>query len=225
MENEQKIQNFLNKKIVQFVDPSLKKENSRGNSAGSYENTLAFQAFKQEDTIEQSKKHKVIVITVACSDKMAEDTLIYDTLADSLINILDNLATVESSDKIKVCLNIHNDSQKVKVSRNDNINYRIWEQYCHEEVEAADNFFEIEADEQVVEKGTMMDVQMQQAIKRQKIINVVRLLYRLISLAAGIGCLFYTAWHNKQYASDCYAIEGNFWPMYKACPTCNGEFI
>ena len=47
------------------------------------------------------------------------------------------------------------------------------------------------------------------------------MIYRTISLVAGIGTLFYTSWHDKTYASNCFAIEGNFWPMYKSCPTCN----
>ena len=75
---------------------------------------------------------------------MAENPLVYDNLADSLINIFDNISMMEGADKIKICLNVHNDSQKIKVSRNDNVNYRIWEQYCQEEEEQADNFFEIE---------------------------------------------------------------------------------
>lgn len=72
---------------------------------------------------------KVIIVTIACCDRMQDIAGIWEQLKDYLTSKLDELSDSNHQNDIVYCLNIHNEGQKVPMSTNESISPQIWEQW------------------------------------------------------------------------------------------------
>lgn len=97
---EQKMAPFLQKKISDFIE-----DKTDSDMPGSFneKNVEMVSRANLENT------QKVIVVTIACSDKMRERECIFHEIQDTFIYILDHLATVVKPDEVAFCFNIFTD--------------------------------------------------------------------------------------------------------------------
>lgn len=70
---------------------------------------------------------KVIIVTIACCNRMQDIAGIWDQLRDYLVSKFDELNDSPNSDDILICLNIHNEGQKVPISPEEETNPQLWE--------------------------------------------------------------------------------------------------
>ena len=73
----------------------------------------------------------VIVITIACSDRMGNKANIWNELKDIIIEQFDGILKSDQAPHTVFCLNIHSNGEKVKSSKFDRITDNVWKDWIN----------------------------------------------------------------------------------------------
>lgn len=98
----------------------------------------------------------MLVVTIACSDKMAQTANSYEMLYGSLVSTLEDARRQIGDNELIVCMNVHANSIKVKSASNEEVHYAMWQKYVDEDA-ARDDILSTEVANFKVNKNLLQE--------------------------------------------------------------------
>jgi len=110
------MQNYLSEKLAAFMGDIDKGYCFPGTDVSGAQNNTANQSEFLIAEDPDTNIQKVIMVTIACSDRMREQGPIYEELKDYLIRVFEDIRANADDKEVIICLNIHTEGKRVQPS-------------------------------------------------------------------------------------------------------------
>lgn len=87
---------------------------------------------QQNAGVSSLNTYRVIIVTLACSDRLNQIPNIWEDLKDSIDNEVNRLKYHSDVNDFAICFNIHNEGKKVRTSKNDKAKEESWRNWIKE---------------------------------------------------------------------------------------------
>ena len=129
--SESKLKKYISKKLLNFMsDDVAMSENTQDSFPGS----LPANFYQPLMSDKKREFQKVLVVTIACSDKMAVNQN-YNKLQSALTEQIEEMRKQIGNNELIVCMNIHSNGNKLKSCSDEKVNPALWSEFTTESME------------------------------------------------------------------------------------------